>query len=398
MVKGREIKEGVHFVGAIDWDRRLFDELIPLPDGTSYNSYLIRGSKQTALIDSVYPPRENELIEHLKELNVEKIDYIIANHAEGDHSGAIPTLLKIYKEAKVVTNQKCKEMLVNFYHIPEEKFLIITDNETISLGDKTLQFIMAPWVHWPETMFTYLKEEKILFTCDLFGSHIATSDIFPVDEPKVLESAKRYYAEIMMPFRENIKKHLQKINTLDIEIIAPSHGVVYNNPSFILNAYRDWTSDNVKNEVIIPYVSMYGSTFKMVEYLTDKLSEKGIKVKPFNIIKSDIGEFTMALVDACTCVVGSPTLLTGIHPAILLPLSLMNVLRPKLKFFSLIGSYGWGGRIEEQVKGFLTNLKAEYLGSVLVKGEPVDRDFKNLDALTDKIYEKHRELGLLDKI
>lgn len=387
----REIKPKIFSVGAIDCDRRLFDELIPLPDGTSYNAYLLKGTDKTALLDSVDPTKESELINNLKELNITKIDYVISHHAEQDHSGTIPKILELYPQAKVVTNQRCKEMLQDLLLIPDNKFIEIKDRETISLGDKTLEFILAPWVHWPETMLTYLKEDRILFTCDLFGSHLATNGLCVADEPLVYRSAKRYYAEIMMPFRPNIRKHLEKIKDLPIEMIAPSHGHIHQNPSFIINAYQDWVSDSVKNEVIIPYVSMHGSTRKMVDYFTDALSKRNIIAKPFNLTETDIGELAMALVDAATIVIGSPTVLVGAHPAAVYATYLANTLKPKTKFASIIGSYGWGGKTAEQITGMLTNLKVEVIEPVIIKGHPKEADFKALDRLADDILRKHKD-------
>ncbi len=387
----REIKTGIYSVGAIDWDRRLFDELIPLPDGTSYNSYLIKGSEKTALIDTVDPTKEYELISNLGKLGIKVIDYVIANHAEQDHSGSIPKILELYPDAKVVTNPKCKDFLTDLLLIPEDKFITVNDRETISLGNKTLEFISAPWVHWPETMFTFLKEDKILFTCDFLGSHLAASELFVSDEAKVYESAKRYYAEIMMPFRTSIKKHLEVIKGLEVEIIAPSHGLVYPKPEFILNAYKEWVSDEVKNEVIIPYISMHGSTKKMIDHLVDALIERGITVKPFNLTKTDIGELAMALVDAATIIIATPTVLVGPHPSVVYATYLVNALRPKLKFASVIGSYGWGGRMLELIKGMLTNLKIDVLEPVIIKGSPKEEDLKALDVLADKILKKHKE-------
>jgi len=385
--KIREIKKDVYYVGAVDWDRRLFDELIPLPDGTSYNAYLIKGSEKTALIDTVDPPMEDVLIDNLKDV---KIDYIIAHHAEQDHSGALPGVLEKYPDAKIVTNPKCKTMLMDLLHIPDDKFITVNDRETLSLGDKTLEFIYAPWVHWPETMLTYLKEDKILFTCDFLGSHLATSDLFVTDESRVYEPAKRYYAEIMMPFRTTIRKNLEKIKNFEIDIIAPSHGPLYDNPEFILDAYRDWISDEVKNEVVIPYISMHGSTKEMIDYFLAALIERGITVKPFNLTKTDIGELAMALVDTATIVVGSPTVLVGPHPNVVYAVYLVNVLRPKVKFASIIGSYGWGGRMVEQIAGMLTNVKVEILDPVIVKGLSKKEDFKALERLADQILNKHR--------
>ncbi len=391
----RELTAGVYSVGAIDWDRRLFDELIPLPDGTTYNAYLIKGREKTALIDTVDPTKENELVNNLRSLSISVIDYIIPNHGEQDHSGTIPRMLELYPMAKVVTNPKCKRILMDLLLIHEDKFIEVNDSETVSLGDRTLEFIIAPWVHWPETMLTYLQEDKILFPCDLFGSHLATSDLFTVDEEHIYSGAKRYYAEIMMPFRTSIKKHIEKLKNYEIRMIAPSHGPVYQRPEFILNAYKDWISDNVKNEVVIPYVSMHGSVEKMVAHLVDSLMKRHITVKPFNLTKTDVGQLAMAIVDAATIVVASPTVLVGPHPAAVYATYLANALRPKTKFASIIGSYGWGGKMVEVITGMLGNLKVEVLPPVIVKGYPREEDLKMLEKLADEILEKHRGINII---
>ncbi len=389
------LKDDIHYVGAIDWDRRLFDALIPLPEGTSYNSYLIRGSEKTALIDAVDPSKEGELLSNLEELGVESIDYIISHHAEQDHSGGIPAVMRRYPNAKVVTNPKCKGMLIDHLLLSEEDFIEVEDGGTLSLGNKTLEFIYAPWVHWPETMLTYLREDRILFTCDFLGSHLATSELYVHDEAAVLRAAKRYYAEIMMPFRNKIQKHLEVVEKLDIDIIATSHGPIYDNPRFILDAYKDWTSPDVKNEVIIAYVTMHDSTRRMVEHLIDELADEGIVVKVYNLTVTDIGELAMDLVDAATIVIATPTVLTGPHPLAAYAAYLANLLRPKLRFATIIGSYGWGGRTVDMLKGMLPNLKVELIGPVLVKGHPKEEDFKALSLLADEIAIKHKEIGIL---
>jgi len=391
----KEIKKDIFFVGAIHWDRRLFDELIPLPDGTSYNAYIIKGNEKIALIDTVDPATQDQLLTNLKILGINKIDYVISNHAEQDHSGSIPAILKLFPEAKVVTNEKCQRFLQDLLHIPETRFITVKDGDTLSLGNKTLKFVFTPWVHWPETMVTYLVEDKILFSCDFFGSHLATSQLFVKDDPRVLEDAKRYYAEIMMPFRTIIQKNIEKVKALDLEIIAPSHGPIYLNPDFIINAYSEWISDNVKNEVILPYVSMHGSTERMVNYFIDSLIKRGITVKPFNLTVTDTGELAMALVDAATIILATPTVLTGAHPALVYAAFLTNALRPKLKFASIIGSYGWGGKTVDQIKGLLSNLKVEFFEPVLIKGLPKVEDLKLLDNLAETIYKKHKEAGIV---
>lgn len=388
----REIKPQVYSVGSIDWDRRLFDELIPLPGGTTYNAYLVKGSEKTALIDTVDPTKQAELFANLDKLQVKRLDYIVTNHAEQDHSGSIPLVLEKFPMAKVVTHQKGKEFIKDLLLVPEDKFLTIKDRETVSLGNRTLEFILAPWVHWPETMLTYLREDKVLFPCDLFGSHLATSDLYAVDEAKVYESAKRYYAEIMMPFRDKIKGHLQKVKELGVEIIAPSHGPVYHKPQFILNAYEDWVCDDVKNEVVIPYISMHGSTEKMVHHFLQALMERNVSVKPFNLSKSDVGELAISLVDAATIVVGTPAVLVGAHPLVMYAAYLANVLRPKTKFASIIGSFGWGGKVVDHIAAGISNLKVEIIEPVLIKGHPKANDWKLLDQLADKIVAKHKEI------
>ncbi len=388
----KKIKKDIHWVGAIDWDRRLFDELIPLPEGTSYNAYLIKGQKKTALIDTVDPTKEDDLLDNLDDLRIEHLDYIVVNHAEQDHSGAIPLMLELFPEAKVVTNEKCKKMLMEHLLVAEDRIITVKDKDTLSLGGKTLRFIFTPWVHWPETMLTYLEEDKILFSCDLFGAHLAESNLWVDDESKVYFAAKRYYAEIMMPFRRNIKKHLERLKELEIKTIAPSHGQIYSNPEFILSAYREWISDEVENEVIIPYVSMHGSVEEMVYILAEELMRKGITVKPFNLSRTDIGALAIALVDAATIVIASPTVLTGAHPKVVSAVYLANALRPKLRYASVIGSYGWGGKMLEDISAMIGNLKVEILSPVIIKGYPKEEDYNSLIKLAGEIAEKHKNL------
>ncbi len=391
----RKITKDVLCVGAVDWDRRLFDELIPLPDGTSYNSYLIKGSEKTVLIDSVDPTKKDVLLENLKEAGVKRIDYVVSHHGEQDHSGAIPDVIRAYPGAKVLADAKCKSELIDLMDLEDSDFAVVEDRQEVSLGDKTLQFTFTPWVHWPETMVTHLKEDNILFTCDLFGAHFATSDLFAKKRSGLHPAAKRYYAEIMMPFKRHVKENIEKVKEIGPSIIAPSHGPVYDDPSVIIGSYEDWTSDEVKNTVVLPYVSMHGSTTKMAEYLTNALMDRGIEVKPFHLTVTDIGDLAMALVDAATIVVGSPMVLGGAHPQAVYAAILANALKPKTRFLSIIGSYGWGGKMVDQL-GFITsNLKVEIIEPVISKGYPREEDFKALDRLADDIKAKHAEAGCL---
>ena len=289
----RKITENIHWLGAVDWDRRLFDSLIPLPDGTTYNAYLIEGSEKTALLDTVDPPMAEELMAQLA--GVDKIDFIVSHHAEQDHSGTIPRVHERFPEAKVVVSPKAKGMLIDLLKIPENAFVTVEDGETLSLGDKTLTFLHTPWVHWPETMVTYLEEDHILFSCDFYGSHIASTDLFVTDQGRVNEAAKRYFAEIMMPFRNVIEKNIEKLKGCDIQMIAPSHGQIYDRPAWIMDAYRDWVMGAPHNLVVLPFVSMHGSTRQLVDHLTSALVEHGVRVELFNLAVTDIGKLAIAL-------------------------------------------------------------------------------------------------------
>jgi flavorubredoxin len=387
----RKIAESVYWVGVVDWDRRLFDSLIPLPDGTSYNAYLIQGSEKTALLDAVDPDFAGTLMAAIN--TVSRIDYIISHHAEQDHSGTIPLVLARHPEAKVVATAKAKAMLMDLMPIPEDAFIIAADGDTLSLGDKNLTFIHTPWVHWPETMVTYLAEDKILFSCDFFGSHIASSDLFVTDQGRVHEAAKRYFAEIMMPFRSIIAKNVDKLSGYDIRTIAPSHGQIYSQPGWIMDAYREWVSAPPCNVVTLPFVSMHGSTRLMVDHLTTALEEREVRVELFNLAVTDIGKLAMSLVDAGSIVLGVPTVLAGPHPLAAYAAFLANALRPKAKFLSIIGSYGWGGKTVETLAGMIPNLKVEVLDPILCKGVPKAETYASLDALADMIASKHRESG-----
>ncbi len=389
-MKGRLVRNNIYMVGVQDWGRRLFDSLIPLPDGTSYNSYLIKGSEKTAIIDTVDPPFEEEYLGNLE--GVDKVDYIITLHSEQDHSGSIPVLMQKYPQAEVICSPKAKDLLIEHLLIPENKIRTMEDGETLSLGDKSLRFIHTPWVHWPETMVAYMPEERILFSCDFLGSHWTTSDLYANDHPEILLAAKRYYAEIMMPFRSMIRSNLQKIGELDIELVAPSHGPIWDNPSTIIDAYTEWSSDEVQNTVVIPYISMHGSVAKMVEYFSKELIARGVKVELFDLAVTDIGKLAMSLIDAATIVIGTPTVHVGPHPIVANTAILANAIKPKARFAAVIGSYGWATKAVENLVALMPNLKFEVLGAVMCKGQAKEPTLKELSDLADLIAEKHKTI------
>jgi len=384
----RKITPDILSLVAIDWNRRIFDELMPLHEGTTYNSYVIRGSKKTALVETVYAPFTADYLAALEKAGVTHVDYVIANHGEQDHSGSIPAVLERYPEAMLVTNARCRDLLREALPIAAERVLEVKEGDTLSLGNKTLSFHLMPWVHWPDTMVSYLVEDGILFSCDFFGSHLASSDLLAVDEPRVTTAAKRYYAEIMMPFALHIRKHLAKLENFKINMIAPGHGPVYDRPEFILDLYRTWASEVPRPEVIVPYVSMYDSTTQMVNYLIDRLMERGLSVRPHNLVGADMSMVAESLVDASTVVFATPAVLAGPHPDVVSTAYLANALRPKMKFAGIIGSYGWGGAtVTHRLVELLSGLKNQvtFFEPVLTKGMPDATDYAQLDRLVEEI-------------
>lgn len=384
----RPFRPGISQISTIHWERRLFDALVPLPDGTSYNAYLLQGSTHTALIDSTDPIFSDEFMRVLADVST--IDYIISLHTEQDHSGTLPVLLQRYPQATLLCSKKAEELLPCHLGLDRERIRVVADGEEISLGDKTLKFIYTPWVHWPETMSVYAAEDQCLFSCDFFGSHLACSDIYVTDPAHVYEGAKRYYAEIMMPFRTHVEKNLNKLAAYPCALICPSHGPIYDQPELILNAYREWVSPQVKNVVVLPFISMHGSTRQMVNVLTDALIRRGVTVYQFDLEVTDIGKLAIELVDAATLVVATPTVHVGPHPAVTHAVNLANILRPKAKYAAVLASYGWASKAIEQVAAHIPNLKVNVLGTVQTRGLPTADTLAELDALAEAIAQAHR--------
>lgn len=391
----KKIKENILYAGMNDEDRLIFDELIPLDHGTSYNSYIVIGSEKTAVIDTMYPKFTKEYLKSFDENGITKVDYIIANHGEQDHSGSIPAMLEKFPMATVVTNAVCANNLKEMLLIPEEKIKVIKNDEELSLGDKTLQFKIAPGVHWPDTMFTYIKEDNILCTCDFLGAHFIFDDVFAVPSNELERSAKKYFAEIMMPFSTVCRKYVKQIKEMNVEMVMPSHGPIHKNPNYILDLYEDWAGEKGKNLVLLPYVSMYNSTTEMIDYLANKLAEKGIPSIKYDMVDGNLGDLAIALVDGTTIVLGTSMVLAGPHPAAFNTVYLASLLKPKAKVASFIGSYGWGGNLFGKMAEMLTPLKLDVIEPILVKGKAKQEDYKKIDEMAEAIYLKHKELELI---
>lgn len=379
----RRISPGVEWLGAIDWNRKSFDALIPLPDGTSYNAYLIHGEQKTVLLDTADPTMRDVLMEQLSD--IPQIDAIVAHHAEPDHSGLLPDVLALYPEAKVLCTPKAQGMLTDLLPIPPERIQPVQDGDLYDLGGRTLRFIHLPWVHWPETMGSFLVEDRILFSCDFFGSHLATSALFASADSRWLECAKLYYAQILMPYASIVRKDLDKVCSLDPLQIAPSHGPVIDQPERILHAYREWLDAPPRRLALVARVSMHGSTSVLADRMIAALIARGMDVQVFDLTAFAADRFAAALVDASALILAAPAVWNGPHPLALIAAALVNGLRPKLRRIANIGSYGWGSKALEGTPALFPGLKVEILPSVLCRGRPKPEDLAAIDQLADRL-------------
>ncbi len=385
-----EISEGVHWVGVKDWNRRVFDALIPLPQGTTYNAYLVQGEEKTALIDTVNPGFEHELEGKVNQVtNLADLDYLVMNHAEPDHAGAIPYVMEASKDARLVTTEKGAKMAQVYYQVPQGRITTVQDSDIIDLGGKILKFIEAPFLHWPETMFTYL-ENKVLFPCDFLGSHTAFG-FYDDEVEELIPFAQRYFGEIMMPFSKMGKKALEKIADLDIELIAPSHGPIHRNPERILQAYHKWTAGETKEKAIIVYVTMWNSTEAMIGAMVETLLGEGIEVSLHNLVNADIGDVARDLVDSRAIVLGAPTVLGGMHPVAIYAAHLVRALRPPVKYGVVLSSYGWGGGAVKQAAEILGPTKMELVGALEINGPPSADDYDKIAEIGKQLADKIKQ-------
>ncbi|MCF7875995.1 FprA family A-type flavoprotein [Candidatus Bipolaricaulota bacterium] len=386
----REISSDVYWVGVRDWERKFFDKLVPLPEGTTYNAYLVQGEEKTALVDTVNPGFEEDLEEKVGQvMDPGELDYLIMNHAEPDHANGLSHMLSLAENPEILATKKGKDMALSLYDLPEEKFRVVEGGDTLDLGDKTLEFIDAPWLHWPETMFTYFREEGILFPSDFFGAHIATPKLY-ADEFRedVLKYAKDYFGEIMMPFRPRAAKALDKLEDYEINTIAPSHGVIYRNPEKILEAHRSWTSSEVEEKVLIPYISMWGSTAKMVKVLRETIAAEGVDAVPFEVSSQSLNSLAGELVDSAGIVFGTPTVLAGPHPQIIYIATLAKKLNPPTKYFGVVESHGWAGGAVRELSNLVEGTSGELLDPIEIKGSPEEEDLERVVGLGEKLVEK----------
>ncbi|HEC24830.1 MAG TPA: FprA family A-type flavoprotein [bacterium] len=364
--KALPMKDGVSYVGALDPDLKAFDIIVPTKNGTTYNSYFIQGSRKSALIDTVKIGMKDQLIDKLKGLtDISKIDYIIINHTEPDHSGSLNAIREIAKNATLVYSKNAHHFVK---HIVKGDYnnIIVGDGDSIDLGGKTLQFVGAPFLHWPDTMFTYLKEDKILFSCDFFGTHYCDVNIFNdliEDKNAAFEAFKFYFACIMRPFKNYSMSALEKLKDYDINMIAPSHGPILRKD---LKKYIDWYTEASKTvesngtvkKIAVIYASAYGNTEKMAKSIAKGADIKGLtEIETVNLVNTDAASVIDVIERSDAVIIGSPTFNAKLPKPVLDMISSMVMLNVKNKKAAVFGCYGWSGEAVKMVQDILKSLK-----------------------------------------
>lgn len=389
-----KIADNVYYVGVSNPTLRVFDIIMATEYGTTYNSYLVQGSEKTALIDGAHKGFENLFVENVEAItDFKNIDYMVVNHTEPDHSGAIRLVIEHNPDIVVYGTAACLKNLDNIVRMPFNR-VAVKDGDTLELGGKTLTFCVSPNIHWPDTMMTYLAEDKILFSCDFLGAHYAepTMYVHKAYKKDLYEKEfKVYYDAIMGPFAKFVLRALDRIKDLDIALVCPSHGpmIAGDDIKVAMNTYRKWATPEEKTDktVAIYYVSAYGYTRQMCQYLADKLSAKGIVVSAFDVIKTDAAEIAAHLEDDCL-VFGSPTLNRAALKPVLDVISCIDAVSAAGRPYATLGCFGWSGEACAQLNDRCNSIKMKQVGeSVRSQFTPTDEIYAQLDTLADQIAE-----------
>lgn len=383
-MKPFEIKKGIYWVGAVDWNVRNFHgHTYTTKRGTTYNSYLIVDDK-IALVDAVHAPFADELIAKIKNiLPPEKIDYVVANHVETDHSGAMPALMKLCPKAKVYGTAKCKEGLYRNYY-ENWDFQVVKTGDKLKLGKRTLTFLEAPMIHWPDSMFTYCAEEELLLPNDAFGQHYATGERFDdeVDQCALMDEAEKYYANILWPLGSLILKKIEEIQKMNISIkmIAPSHGIIWRkDPMKIVNSYVHWAKNETRQKVVVVYETMWGATEKMARLIAQGIIDAGIETKIFDIAQSDRTEVMKEMLEAKGYCLGSSTHDNDMLTSMAGFLEFLKGMRPKNRLACAFGSHGWAGGAVPSIEKIAKETGLELVQpSIAVKYMPDTDEIKKL--------------------
>jgi flavorubredoxin len=390
---------GVNWVGVNDTETPLFEQLWSIPEGISYNSYLIEGSEKTALIDSVHEKKALEHFDKISKLTeLSDLDYLVINHMEPDHTGAVPALLKKAPNVKVVFTPIAQLMLKKFYGSAPETVIVKGEETEISLGNKTLRFIQTPWLHWPETMSTYLVEDRVLFSCDAFGSFkklpagaILESDMDAVEQ-NVRGFSQKYFASVFNGQREWVLKALEKFDKLNlgIEVLAPSHGPVYTgNVRKILAQWASWSKGTYTKTVVVAYDSMYGMTAKCLDAIVEGVKEAGGTVLSFNLSEGTAADALTALLEAPALIVGSPTYEHEVFPKMVDFLNLLKTKKFSGRCAGVFGSFGWSGEAPRKMSAELNTLGFELVKEpISIFGSPTEENLEKAKQLGKEVAEK----------
>lgn len=390
----REITKGVYYVGVDDHHTELFEGLWKIPHGVSYNSYLIVDEK-IALIETVKEPWADEWLDNIREIvDPSKIDYIILNHMEPDHTSALPDIAKIATNATMIYTPKAAPMQKSFYDVSLQE-RIVEDLDSLSLGSKTLKFVHAQFLHWPETMVTYLVEDEILFSCDAFGSYGALNgNVFDdeIDMRMIESESKRYLSSIITSYLKFVQRGIEKVKELGvgIKIIAPSHGPIYRkDPMWIVDKFYEWSSPEFEKHVAIVYGTMYGYTHRLAVKLKKELNELGVEVKLHNVSYSEMSKVITDTMRASVIVLGTPTYDAFPFPKIWAFVSEMKGKRFAQRPIALFGTFGWGGGGVKKLRKMIDDMKFEVLEPVVrVRGRPSSEEEEDYKKLAKVIAER----------
>jgi len=393
-----EIKDKVYWVGAVDWDIRDFHGYSTYK-GTTYNAFLVMDEK-IALFDTVKHNYFEELLFHIRELtDPTKIDYIVVNHVEMDHSGCLPKIIDLVKPEKVFCSPMGQKALMDHFHREDWPLEVVKSGDTISLGKKTVTFLETRMLHWPDSMFSYIKEEKLLISSDAFGQHMASTERYVDEVPigEVMTHAAKYYANILNLFAPNIQKLLAQLAEmgLTIDMIAPDHGLIWrNNPEIILAAYDRWSKRETTRKALVIYDSMWESTSKMAKAIGGAISREGVAVKLMNLSVTHRSDIMTEVLDCRALVLGSPTLNNGFLPRMGDFLTYLKGLRPKGKVGAAFGSFGWSGEAVKHMNEAMEGMEIQVVDpGVKVKNVPTDADFTLCKELGVKIAAAVKAMG-----
>ncbi len=378
-MKAIKIKEGIYWVGGIDWNLRNFHGYLT-QRGSTYNAYLIIDEKIT-LIDTVKSYLTGEMLDRIRSvIDPSKIDYVISNHVEMDHSGGLPELMKMIPDATIFASPKGEAGLREHYR-QEWKFKAMESGTVLNLGKRSLHFILTPMVHWPDNMVAYMPEEKILFSNDAFGQHLATSERFDDEYPLdiTMLEARKYYANIVLPYSRQVEKVLVGIQDIDIEIIANSHGIIWRkHVADIIKGYQSWASNETRKRALVVYDTMWNSTQAMAMTIQDAFESKGYSTALLNLQTNHISDIMTEVIDAEYICVGSPTLNGRMLPTVSAFLTYLTGLSPKNRKSIVFGSYGWGPRQIDEMSGILKEGGFDVVAAEKIKFIPSPADLAGL--------------------